>query len=326
MTLNVIKEAFSEGRESPVEWDNSNAKTDHIKLNVLATNIDALKLRSKNTSIPLQQICPTTGEVLRVFPNRMEAARWVAKNVHKLSGDAVQKRAISVSGNLYLSTLAGFKGYGFYWKITDMRGLASFVRAKSEKVNGSPICAFPVGVGSKPLNLVYASISEAARETGVSEKVIRKHLADGSAAVGGYAFRNLKQSESVRTFKDIPTAAAHFGVSERLIASAIVRNVPLNNTIIRLENDAAAAAQRIISASATKYNGARRLKSRTVTTVVQPGLRVQVMQGKRIVGIYTDVKEAATKLGITPKNAASALETGELLGMSKLAFDYVVVE
>ena len=111
--MEIIKDAFIEGRESDVMWPDSKSKQNSIKVDVLLENFSSMHSREKLSLIPLEQICPTTNTVVNKFPSRLAACRYICKDILKNPN----KNPISVGGNLEICMRAGWKAYGFYWKI-----------------------------------------------------------------------------------------------------------------------------------------------------------------------------------------------------------------
>lgn len=224
----VIKDAFIEGRETNTDWDNSVAKRNQINLDLFAENEDNFNGRVFRSVIPLEQVCPDTGNVLRSFASRFDAAKWVVANVLKMKNDPNNVKAMSITGNMHMCMRMGWKSYGFLWRVVNQTKQAETVLEAAKKANSTPIfVADTRNIISK--TAVYPSIREAARVTGVSDRQIRRQLTAKTTPTGGLAFRTLNAKTRKRSFADATAAAAAFGLREADINKAVLRGQKINN-------------------------------------------------------------------------------------------------
>lgn len=173
--MSIIEEAFSEGRETKIPWSLSQAKKNDIKMQVAIQNMESLAKRQKlaHTVIPIEQICPNSGKVLRVFDSRLQAAKWVVANVL----NRPEKNPISVTGNMEMSMRAGWKSYGFYWRIADSLTGRSAPSPKS----------VPVFVVKGRKTQRFPSIRTAATFLGACRSSVAKYIKKyGECEVDGY--------------------------------------------------------------------------------------------------------------------------------------------
>lgn len=111
--MEIIKHAFIEGRETDVDWINSEAKRNQIKATVAIENFSTMSEKEFKAVIPLQQICPSTGAVLNTFTSRLAAAKYICTEILKRP----DKNPVAITGNMEMCIRAGWKSYGYYWKI-----------------------------------------------------------------------------------------------------------------------------------------------------------------------------------------------------------------
>lgn len=163
--MGVVKEAFKEGRNTKKEWKNSEAIKNDLAISVLASNMKFNLDKIPMESIAMVRIDPETGKEVDVYPTRYHAAKWVIKNVLKAPKENIHKKALSITGNMHMCCLSGFKSYGFYWKQIKKDEYEKKVKLLSKKYL-SPIVWCDGNL--------YYSIGDASRKTGVSEKVIRR--------------------------------------------------------------------------------------------------------------------------------------------------------
>src|SRR6185312_13975696 len=123
--MEIIKEAFDEGRTTDIDWQKSNAKKNQLKLDIATENFSLMKQREFHSPIPLHQICPETGKVLNTFPSRIAAARYITTNILKRP----TKNPLAVTGNMEMCIRAGWKAYGFYWKLATPKTLKTHTKS-----------------------------------------------------------------------------------------------------------------------------------------------------------------------------------------------------
>lgn len=228
MVGTVIKEAFVEGRETDANWHDSEAKMNAIKMDVFVANADNFNGRTYREPVLIKQINPANGEVVNYFTSRFEAARWVAKNVHKAkTPEEIDHKARSVTGNMHMCMRAGYKSYGFYWQAIDRNPKPN--TAKND--GATPVFVFDheATAKAKPALMIYPSIKEAARQTGVSETTIRRNIHEGCDVVKGYTFREANMTPKVRKFSNFAAVAATLGVTEGYAKRMVAKQVMINN-------------------------------------------------------------------------------------------------
>jgi len=219
--MEIIKDAFFEGRSKINKWDESEAKQNQIKLEVALDNFSSMKKREFQQTIRLQQICPKTGKILNTFNSRLEAAKHICLEILKRP----EKNPIAITGNMQMCISNGWKSYGFYWKVvSNDQHEHSVHNAKSIIVTGKGICA----------PRIYQSIERAANFYGMSEKTIKKY-ADSKEIYNGLHFRYVNSTPKDITFGSIVEAQKFLGISDRKITNLLANNKPYNNYTIKLD-------------------------------------------------------------------------------------------
>lgn len=209
----IIRSAFNEGRDTDVDWQDSDARKNEIRLDTFTGNINNFNGRTFNSKMPLEQICPDTGEVLRTFDSRLEAARWIVKNVLKRK-DPDNRKATSLTGNMHMCMVCGYKSYGYYWKAVDPAKRTRDILETSKKIGGTPVVAFA------PYRVILAeSVNAASELTGVSRDRIRRGLDVYSPACDGYSFRRYHPKPIKVSFVSVADAMRYFGVARSAINS-----------------------------------------------------------------------------------------------------------
>lgn len=169
--MTVVKEAFIEGRETDVSWEDSKARKQDLKLQVYANNMEAAAKRSSMEIIYLEKICPVSGEVLAVFNNRLAAARHICIDIL----NRPDKNPIAITGNLHMCMLAGWKAYGFYWKVT--------TKARYEDFNSVRKTGTPVFIKRKKECQVFPSIADAAAFLDIPRRTLSRYVQSGDIKV-----------------------------------------------------------------------------------------------------------------------------------------------
>lgn len=113
--MTIIKDAFKEGRNTDVTWENSETlkkfELSQMTENNISIFTDSLeKYKSKKIS----QYDTVTGEKLRTFSSISEASRWLMDFHNKKKSHS---KVYQMNGNLRMSMMLGYSSYGFYWKI-----------------------------------------------------------------------------------------------------------------------------------------------------------------------------------------------------------------
>ena len=218
--MDIIKNAFSEGRETDVDWYESNAKKDAIKLDVALENLSTMSSREKHALIPIQKICPDTGNVLATFPSRLAACRHIVDDILKNPN----KNPLSVSGNMEMCMRGGWKSYGFYWKIVEQTDTNGSVVYKSnwKKIyyrNGTQ-------------EIVFKTLADTARHFGVSTDKMRAILNGknkGKDVTKGAILQVFNPTPQTITVSNIADAARHAGCNYTTMKKAMEAGHPINN-------------------------------------------------------------------------------------------------
>ncbi len=136
-------------------------------------NTETLAIREFNKIMPIQQICPNTGTVIQVFSSRLAAAKYITSDILKKPN----KNPVAVTGNMEICMRAGWKAYGYYWKIMTEEQYIE----KMTKASITPIFASRGGKVT-----IYSSIQEAANVLGTSRQTLSKKLIrDGLVTISG---------------------------------------------------------------------------------------------------------------------------------------------
>lgn len=222
--MSIVKEAFIEGRETDIDWEKSRSKQAEIKMEVFMDNMKSLSKKERMSAIPLQQICPNTREVLRTFPSRLAAAKWIIENIL----NRPNKNPISICGNMEICMRAGWKSYGYYWKICSLQeSLAPDIK---ERNDGNKVF-----IRKLKKNAVFPSITEAAAFLGVHRTTLSKALADGKVHhYGQHMVQLYNPEEKTLTFETIAEAKAKLGgLSDDYVRKLIITGQSFNNYKIK---------------------------------------------------------------------------------------------
>ena len=193
--MSIVKAAFIEGRETEVEWDESKSKQAEVKLQVALDNISRMNEREYNTLIPLQQICPNTGKILNTFPSRLAAAKWVVANVLKRP----DKNPLSITGNIEMCMRAGWKSYGYFWKICKLQDAIK----TTGNTSGQQVFVRKIGKDA-----VFPSIAEAAAFVGVNRKTLSVKLKNDAFYVSkGYLCQFYNSQKKQLNFASVNRAS-----------------------------------------------------------------------------------------------------------------------
>lgn len=231
MAITMVQEAFSEGRTTDTDWIVSKAKGDQAKLQAFIDNQQHFNAREFRAIRPLLQLDPDSGEVLRSFPSRLAAAKWVVAHVLKNP----DRDPVSMTGNFMTCMELGYKCYGYYWKEVTQAEYETNVQERSKAVGGKAIWAYGHQRGRCATGEVFVSIKEASRKTGVAESTIRANLHDCAQRVNGVSFREYNPKPIERHFYSAVNAAIALGVTVNSVIRKFQKNQPINNIIIKLE-------------------------------------------------------------------------------------------
>lgn len=218
--MEIIKEAFDEGRETTTEWDKSKAKKNQVKLEVATENLSLMKKREFHSVIPLHQICPDTGKVLRTFQSRIAAARYIVSDILKRP----EKNPLSITGNLEMCMRAGWRAYGFYWKIA--------TEESKKKYDKTPKNAKKVFIATSQMRTVYPSIQAAADAIGATPDIVRSAMRFGYRSPyvkKNYIVQEYVAKPKTMTFDTIVDAAKYASCSFTTMARWVDAGKPVNN-------------------------------------------------------------------------------------------------
>lgn len=226
--MEIIKEAFVEGRDTDTEWDKSKAKKNEIKLEIALENYSTLGSREKRSLMPLHKICPTTGKVLERFPSRLAACRHIVKDILKRP----DKNPLSISGNLEIGMRGGWKSYGFYWKIADVAEGAKERKVKAEKG------AMPVYYCTGSKETVFNTQYDAAAHFGICRKKLRAILNGDTTKnrdfLNGAILQKFNPTPRVLNFKSIQEASDYTQCSPNIMRKAIEAGGVINNVTYKI--------------------------------------------------------------------------------------------
>jgi len=276
--MEIIKEAFIEGRQTKTNWKDSQAKQNQLKAQIALDNISMMEKREFHTVIPLQQIDPDTGKVLRTFNSRLEAATWVVHNVLKRP----DKNPISVTGNMEMCIRSGWKAYGYYWKIIDVKTLIDNNVGGGTKIFGK------IGMTVRG----FDSINAVAEYTGISRKTIARQLSKGigatlnskKVAIPVYIQVMNKNKKTLR-YKDSGEAARALGTTDNTVRNWVKSGDVINNYTIILDS---------IDIKKTQY---------------------KLYKGTKIHAVYDTQKALADAMGVDRKAIYNALQKNGALGL-----------
>lgn len=221
--MEIIKDAFVEGRETQTDWEKSKAKKNQLKLEVAAENLSLMKSREFNSAIPLHQICPDTGKVLRTFPSRIAAARYIVNDILKRP----EKNPLSITGNMEMCMRGGWKAYGFYWKLATPASL--------KKYDKTPVNAQKVYIGGglrSEIGRVAPSIQAAADMLGVSAKVIARAMKPGTkhtSSLKRHFVQEYNPTPITKEFVHINDAASYANCHPNTMRRVILQKRAINN-------------------------------------------------------------------------------------------------
>lgn len=233
--MEIIKEAFVEGRETETDWHESTAKKNALKMDVALENFSSMSSRERHSLIPLSKICPETGNVLATFPSRLAACRHICTDILKRPN----KNPISVGGNLEMCMRAGWKSYGFYWKIGDAAdGHKEWSGSGGKR---EPTGCKPVYYRAGEKETIFKTIADAARHFGVDHKTVRNAVNNPQAKnafLKGAMLRFANPTPKIIHVDSIEEIAAHSGYSVNGL-SKLIRNGlrTINNYTYDLKRD-----------------------------------------------------------------------------------------
>lgn len=275
--MEVIREAFHEGRTTKTPWQKSEAKQNQLKAQVALENLAMMEKREFHTVMPLQQIDPDTGKVLRTFNSRLEAATWIVENVLKRP----DKNPLSVTGNMEMCIRAGWKAYGYFWKIIDVKTLMDTTAGNGTKIFGK--------IGMKVRG--FDSINEVADFTGVSRKVIARKLGKSLGTMlespllkSALYIQPMNKEKKVLHYKSARTAATALGLHRATITKLAKSGDAINNYTITLGT---------IAPEKTKY---------------------KLFKGHKLQNVFNTQAELAKSLGVTRKAVYNALKKNGSIG------------
>lgn len=215
--MEIIREAFIEGRETEVPFEKSIAKKNQLKMDIALDNLTLTKRHKLHEPIMLQQVDPNSGKVLRTFPSRFAAAQYIVSNILKNP----KKKPVSVTGNMEMCMRSGWKAYGYYWK-----------RVTSKIIDDSHIkTKDKVWVYHRGTENVYNSLSAVAETFGLNVDKI-KDLVEGKDKHKGITVRKYNPKLVKMEFSTITAAMIHADTRrEDMMKRLIISGKPRNNII-----------------------------------------------------------------------------------------------
>ncbi len=241
--MKIVKEAFKEGRNTTVPWKKSKAKQNSLKLDVALENYSAMNDRQKNAIMPLHMICPNTGKILATFPNRLSAAKYICTHIL----DRPDKNPVSITGNMEICMRAGWKSYGYYWKIADEkyaryteRGSGGEIPAALEEhAINNPFArmGMPIFYRVNGKNFLFDSIVTCAKELGKTIHFTRRIIVPNSGLVlPGKLIMPYNKEVKVISFKTKVEAAKYFNCGIKMINRILKSDELINNYEIIIED------------------------------------------------------------------------------------------
>jgi hypothetical protein len=282
MAIEIVKEAFEEGRNTETSWSASEAKKNQIKLDTFTSNAKNFSGAKFNELIALEQVCPLTGDVINSFGSRIDAARWIVTNVLKVD-DPNGLKALSVTGNMHMCMASGWKSYGYYWRRISKDEQQAKVLTKAKKVGGKALVVFDCR-NKCVKESIFASTKEASRSLGIPERTIGDHI--GSEKYRGFVFRHFNARQTGKTFADFLEASDFFNLPQSYIKKAVLDARPINNIAITVKK--------------------------------KPKRVIQVCLGKKIVKIAETMTEAGIYLGTDRHTVQRAVKKNDKIGLYRV--------
>jgi len=232
--MSIIKEAFVEGRTTDTKWVDSEAKKNALRLDVFTHNADSFNGREFRKQIALEQIHPLTGKSIQTFGSRLEAAKWVVKNVLKVDNDPGNKRAVSITGNMHMCMLSGFKAYGFYWRHIEAKKHEESILSKAVKSGGKMIWAMGKGVQG---HQIYPSIAAASKALNIGETTINDAIRKPMySRAKGVLVREYNPTQQTLEFKNISEACKFFNIKNNVMYNIYDAGRTINNYTLSVKN------------------------------------------------------------------------------------------
>ncbi len=225
--MEIVKEAFIEGRETDTSWEESNSKKNSIKAEVALENFSVMKKREFRSAMPLERICPDSGKVLGVYPSRLAAARWIVDNVLQNP----DKNPIAITGNMEMCIRMNWKAYGYYWRLVPANSVTSKSTSTS---NSKKIFAMTKYGMSSGIGMVHNSIQATADAYDVGAKIVRNRLRgiysrDGRRGAIGFV-EEYNPVKRILKFDSISMAAKSVRISESVMRKWVLSGKYINNT------------------------------------------------------------------------------------------------
>lgn len=278
--MEIIKTAFAEGRETDTDWEESKAKRNQIKMSVALENYSTMNNREFHSLIPIQQICPESGNVINTFPSRIAAARHIVNNIL----ERPDKNPVAVTGNMHMCMSNGWKSYGFFWKMVNVSPVKLPTSANAKKVfvimgRSSTICP---------------SMQYAADLIGVSAKIIKTAITPNSknkSIPTNVIVQDYQPTLRTLEFGSLKEAADYANCSTATLAKWIATGVSVNNTIYNITN----------------YKGLNGYKG-------TPSKLYTLYKNNRVVGHYKTITEFAPIIGEHRTTVARKIKSNQKMG------------
>ncbi len=265
--MKIVENAFVEGRETETPYKKSTAKKDQLKLDVALENLSLMTKKQVMAPIPLHQIDPTTGKVLNTFTSRMGAARYIVNEVLKRP----EKNPLAITGNLDICMRAGWKAYGFYWKLATPASIAEHLKPAAS--NAKRIFVRNIGK-----DYIYNSIEAAAQALDVSATTVRQMLIGKTTIPGkrGLVVQEYNPTPRVVNYNNTGDAVKALKISHNVAVNLHKNKLPINNIRVNIVG--------FKGKTAAKYN---------------------LYQGGRLIGRFNTVAEIAKIVGNSHRTTIS---------------------
>lgn len=227
--MSIIKDAFTEGRETKKKWERSQARKNDVRLEVGIQNLKWMNKRTSQGIMRMQQIDPETGETLNIFPSRLAVAQYIVDNILKDK----TRNPVSITGNIEMCMMGNWKAYGYYWKQLDEASyIKNATKTPSNVSNGKPVFIY----GGKGVNQIFPSIAAASRGINISEDIIKRCLDGKSGRVNSYVIQPFNNKLKTIRFKNVAEAVEKTGFAHKTITRYTKLKLPINNILYKIDS------------------------------------------------------------------------------------------
>jgi len=275
--MEIIKEAFTEGRETKTQWELSQAKKNQLQVDIALENFSLMKRREFRQVIPLKQICPLTGKVLNVFTSRFAAATYIVNEILKRP----DKNPLAVTGNIEMCMRAGWKAYGFFWKLANPK---EFMNGDKERAGTNLWISKGLRGG------VFNSIESASQAFKLSPDFVSKRLKNkkSNRKMDGVCIQAYNPIKRTLNFDTVASAARYAGVHDHVMLKWVDKAREINNTVY------------------------------TVTTRKVAKREYNISQGNKIIATYNKAKDVAKHLKVHSSSITRYVNSKKLIGVQQL--------